>query len=120
MKALIRIHRTVSKYPKVNLDVKEKTPWRTDYDLIEFTVQFTGATSQDSVAGIRMSWCSLIDSDDYELGCIDRLYNYYESELFTVEPTFNPFKPNYDFYQISMEQIERRDKIQRFSNSKIS
>ena len=73
-------------------------PWKTDFDLVEFSVQFTTTTAQDSITGLKMEWCNLIDSDDYTLGCSDRSRNQHKSSLLAKEPAFNPFVPNSDYY----------------------
>jgi hypothetical protein len=66
-----------------------------------------------------MGWCSLIDSDNYELGCIDRPKNSHNSKLFATLAKFNPFKPINDVFYQDLAAIERRDKSKRFTESKI-
>ena len=82
------------------------SPWRTDYNLVDFTVQFTKTTTKESITGLSMGWCNLIDPADYELGCSNRANNQHRSSLLAKKTKFNPFKPNYDYYTQTLETVE--------------
>jgi len=61
-----------------------------------------------------MKWCRLINSADYTLGCVNRVNNFYNTQIFATNSTFNPFDPIVEYTYEGLFEIEGKNGFERF------